>query len=132
VSHENVQLARRASRNLRSLFDAFAEDLIWDVRLYGRELPPEWEPFLRGKAEVTRALSSWVGSWADYRFDVLEITDAGDSVLVEVCETGRGRTSGVPMEHRYYMSWWFRDGCIVAGAAFLSRDDALKAVGLEE
>jgi ketosteroid isomerase-like protein len=132
VSQENVERARKATANLESLFDAFAEDVVWDTRDYGREMPPEWAPLARGKADVTRSLRSWVGSWEDYRFEVLDITDAGDSVLLEVRETGHGRTSHAPMEHRYYLTCSFSAGHIVAGAAYSSRNVALRAVGLEE
>jgi ketosteroid isomerase-like protein len=130
VSQKNVDRAWRASRDFESLLDALADDIVWDNRDYGAELPPEWVASVAGKAAVTAMLRSWVGTWDDFRFDVEEIIDGGDSVVVVVRETGRGRGSGLPMAHDYCHVWSFEAGSIVAATAYSSKVDALRAVGL--
>jgi ketosteroid isomerase-like protein len=132
VSRENVDRAWNASRDFQSLLEAFGEDIVWDNRNYGAEIPPEFVARVEGKAAVTAMLSSWVGTWEDFRFDVEEIIDAGDSVVVSVHETGRGRSSGLPMAHDYCQVWSFEGASIVAATAFGSKAAALRAVGLEE
>jgi uncharacterized protein len=133
VSQANVDRAWRASRDFESLLDALADDIVWDNRDYGAELPPEWAVApVAGKAAVTVMLRRWVGAWDDFRFDVEKIIDGGDSVVVVVRETGRGRSSGVPMAHNYCHVWSFEAGSIATATAYSSKADALRAVGLEE
>jgi ketosteroid isomerase-like protein len=130
MSQESVELARRASGDLQSLLDLLSDDVVWDNLQYGAEAPLDHATIARGKARVSRMLRSWVGTWEDFRFEAEEIIDAGDNVVVVVYETGRGRTSGAPMEHRYCQVWSFRDGRISAATVYRYKADALKAAGL--
>jgi hypothetical protein len=122
----NVELARATIGNLSALFDLFDDDIIWDDRdtvLVGHT------GVHRGKQAVMDLISGWVGAWADYRFEVDEVIEAGDSVVLVVRETGRGRASGAPMEHRYCQVWTFRNQRIVRGGTYGTKAKALKAVG---
>jgi ketosteroid isomerase-like protein len=68
---------------------------------------------VRGRAAARQIIESWVGTWLEYTFDVDELVDAGEVVLLAVKETGRGKGSGLPMEHRFCMAWTIRDGRVV-------------------
>jgi ketosteroid isomerase-like protein len=130
MSKRNVKLARDAASSLQALADRLAEDVIWDnTRSIG--MPLDHVGVFAGKPAVLSVMRSWVGTWADYRFDVGDVTDAGDSVVLEVHESGRGRTSGAPMEAHYSHVWTFRDGLIVAAAVYADRHDALAAVRVD-
>src|SRR5262249_13971375 len=61
-----------------------------------------------------------------------EIIDAGDSVVVGVRLTGRGRASGVDFEEHEFHVFTFRDGKATEQREYRERTEALKAVGLEE
>jgi ketosteroid isomerase-like protein len=63
---------------------------------------------------------------------VEDLIDAGESVLLVVHETMRGKSSGVPAGHRYCQVWTFRDGPIVRGTSYSSKGDALEALGMRE
>jgi ketosteroid isomerase-like protein len=66
---------------------------------YGRDGFRAW---LR---EVTSA-------FADYRMDVLDAQEAGDTVIVTFRETGRGPASGIVVERRVQVTYTIRQGKI--------------------
>jgi ketosteroid isomerase-like protein len=63
----------------------------------------------------------------DYRLDPLEFEDGGDWVLVNVRQSGRGRTSGVPVEEDLFHLWDVRDGRATQLRAFTTREEAVRA-----
>jgi ketosteroid isomerase-like protein len=111
VSERDVELARMATRDLRTMFELFDEDVVWDNRHAGA--PADMVGVHRGKQEVTRMIERWVGTWLNYAFGVDEVIDAGEKVLLAARETGLGKGSGIPMEHRFCMAWTFRDERVV-------------------
>jgi ketosteroid isomerase-like protein len=130
MSRENVELARSVVGDLQALFDLFHDDITWDSTHY--VLPDGVSPLergvFRGKTAVIDLIKGYVGTWTDYRFEVEEMIDAEDSVVLIVSETARGRGSGVPMEHRYCQVWTFRDRRIVKGGTYASKEEALSAL----
>ena len=48
-----------------------------------------------GHDGVRRSLARWVGEWDEYSFEVRQLIDFGDDVLVEGWHRGRGKTSGL-------------------------------------
>jgi ketosteroid isomerase-like protein len=107
-------------------------DILWDSRNYGAETPLDYAGLLKGKAEVAAMLRRWVGTWEDFRVDVEDIVDAGDSVVVVMRVTGRGRGSGVPMEHNHCQLWSFKNQRVIGVTMYQSKADALRAAGLAE
>ncbi len=86
-------------------------------------------PGLRGQR---RFWEDWLAPWVEYRQELWRTVDLGDRVLVLFHDFGRredgmreirGETAGI---------WTVRDGKIARMEFFLSPDEALKAVGLEE
>jgi ketosteroid isomerase-like protein len=126
----NVALVQRAIGDLEALFELFDEEIVWDSTAYERPQFPEFSGVRRGKQTVTRNIRSYVGAWQDFTLAVEETIDGGNSVVLGVHETMRGRTSGVPIEHRYFQVWTFREGRIIRGASFTSKADALASLGL--
>ena len=53
-------------------------------------------------------------------------------MIVEVRQTNRGRTSGVPVDFHYFQTFTVRSGKITASHAAETREAALEAVGLRE
>ena len=78
----------------------------------------EWMANLRGVAGVS--------------FEPRSFTTSGDAVLSELASQGLGQGSGVPVEWTTFAVLHIRDGKIARAQAFLSRDEALAAVGLSE
>ena len=70
--------------------------------------------------------------WEDYRFELEEIVDVDDHVLVVGRIRGRGAASGVPITQPLAMLFTFRNGKAVRAKSFTSKQEALEAVGLRE
>ena len=56
----------------------------------------------------------------------------GDTVLVNVHQSGVGRASGIQTDMRYFTLWSFRGRKVIRIESFRDRADALEAVGLRE
>jgi ketosteroid isomerase-like protein len=60
------------------------------------------------------------------------IFEADERVAVVVRNSGRGRASGVVTEGRFYVACTVRDGQIMSGREYETREQALEAVRLSE
>jgi ketosteroid isomerase-like protein len=133
VSRENVENTYRAidTFNRRDL-DAF-------LALMDPEV--EFTPYER----VIEGLGPYCGHdgvrtwWAesfevlpDFRAEIYEVRDLGNSTFVHGCLRGHGAGSGAPFERTMWLTIGWRDDKQVWWHSFQSEAEALKAVGLEE
>jgi ketosteroid isomerase-like protein len=65
-------------------------------------------------------------------FRAEELIDAGDKVLAWIRFSGKGITSGTPVEMEQAQIWTFRDGKVVRVEEYFDRHKALEAAGLKE
>ncbi len=71
--------------------------------------------------------------WEEFRVVPEQFIDAGDRVVVIETSHARGRGSGVELETRTYATiWTLREGQVTRVEIGLDRQEALKAVGLED
>jgi uncharacterized protein len=132
MSRENVELVRRgyelfARGDVEEVAALFAPDAdLADAgglgiagTAAGRRTGPAG--FLQATGDVNEAFD-------DYTVEAEEFIDAGDSVVVAVRLSGRGRESGVEMEMHVAHLWTVRDGKVVRGDVYRTVDDALEAV----
>jgi ketosteroid isomerase-like protein len=66
----------------------------------------------------------------DFRAE--ELIDAGDKVFAWVRFSGKGATSGVPVEMEQAQIWSFGEGKVVRVKEYFDRREALKAARLRE
>ena len=133
MSQENVDRMRQA-------FEAWERDDRPKTEALLREaLAPDFEMHPLYLDKVYRGVEGlwamWADAretWEDYRFELEEILDRDDHVLVMGRITGRGSSSGVPINQPLTMLFTFRDDKAVRGRSFTSTQDALEAAGLEE
>ena len=92
---------------------------------------PEGQVY-RGHEGVAEAMRVWVGAWEDWKFEVQEIIDAGDRVLLIARESGRGKGSGIEIDQPNFIVFTLRDGRIVRWQGFVHRGPALEAAGFSE
>ena len=86
---------------------------------------------IRGHDALRHYYQDWIDTLADLRAEVEEVLfEAGDRVAVAVRNSGRGRASGAAAEGRYYLACVVRDGRIVAGREYATRERALEGVRL--
>jgi ketosteroid isomerase-like protein len=68
--------------------------------------------------------------WEKYVWEVEELIETPEFVLVHVFSSGTGRGSGVEVERQTAMAWTVRDGRAMAVRFFRDRGQALNAAGL--
>ena len=74
----------------------------------------------------------WLTPWATYRTEIENAIDCGDRVLLLFHDFGRRKESTEEVRGTVAAIWTVRDGKIDRADFYPTRDDALKAVGLEE
>ena len=105
------------------LFDADAE---WRPLIVGVVGFPE-RVIYRGRAGLDRNYRDPAEAFAAGEVHNRSHVPNGDAVDVDARSTARGRVSGAHIEEDITLVYWVRDGRIVRGQAFRSREDALKA-----
>ena len=124
MSRENLEVVRGSMRawgrgDLDAALEAYDPDVVFDARMR-----PEGTIY-RGREGVVEGMRAWTDTWDDWRVEVVELIDAGDVVIVHARESGRGKASGVQIEHEVFVLFTLRHGSIVRWEAFLDRDVAL-------
>jgi ketosteroid isomerase-like protein len=105
------------------LFDAEAE---WKPLIVGLVGFPE-RVIYRGRAGLERYYRERAEAFAGGEVHIRSLQANGDAVVVDARSTARGRVSGAEIEEDIALVYWARDGRIVRGQAFRSREDALEA-----
>jgi ketosteroid isomerase-like protein len=129
MSQENVETVRRIHdlwerQEFDQALQAFDVDVLWTTSETGE---------FHGHEGVTASLREWVGTFDDYRYQVVDVIDVDEErVLVVGHQSGRGRGSGVPVASDNFTVWTLRRGKVVELAMFQDRADALEAAGLRE
>ena len=129
---ENVELAQRGLDALnRGEFEAVIE--LCDPEVEWKAIPgflPDAEDF-HGRAGV-RAWFDKVGeALRELRWEVEEITDGGDRLLVALRLHAAGRASGIQGEFQIFQAWTIRNGKLTRLESYLSREEALDAAGMQ-
>ena len=134
MSKENVevvvrQFERTNARDFAAVLATWADDVT--LTLHG-ELGAMTNT-VTGKA----AVGEWFGDWfsqfgADYRFDIDEPEDGGDSVYVLATHHGHGRRSGAAVEQRTAYVYTLRSAQVIRIEVWADDDRAAarEAAGL--
>jgi len=85
----------------------------------------------RGHAGVLRWIEDWQEGLPITSFDLQECIDAGNAVVAVILLRARARGSDVDVQRQDAIVYRLRDGTIVRFDYYNSRQQALKAVGLE-
>lgn len=130
MSRGNVETLRRVfeaaadTGRVEDLLAILDEDIVWDPggipsrKTYGHE-------------GVLSFFRHWVGTFEEWRFEVVELRECGNAVFVHMHQWGRGRGSGVATEIDLWQVWLFFEGKVVRFVQKPSREKALEAAGLE-
>jgi ketosteroid isomerase-like protein len=133
VSRENVEFVKRG-------FEDFARDG-WKALL--PLLHPEFEAITspdlamepdtyRGAEGVRRYFESFEDAMEDIRFiPEGEFLDAGDKVVVPFRLAARGKETGIEGEQPAFQVWTLREGKALRVEVFATREQALRATGLD-
>ena len=102
-----------------------------EIEARGAEAVPGVETH-RGLEDVALMFLGWLASWDEYRQDPVDFIDAGDAVVVPYRCRGIGKDSGVQVEMDVTHVYTVREGKIASLREYMSKAEALEAVGLSE
>jgi ketosteroid isomerase-like protein len=133
MSQVNVRVENEV---IRRWFWAFEND----TDAFRATLHPEieWFPIeenhrrLHGVEAALTNRSEWQDTWDEHRFDVDEVAAEGDTVVILIHITARGRNSGAVVDIRFYAHVRLRDNKVVYIYDYADRASALEAAGLRE
>ena len=131
MSRENVEIVRRhmdafRAGDVTAALTAYRPEVIFDARVR-----PEGRIY-RGRDDYWEAVRAWVGTFDDYTWEIEELIDADERVLMALRECGRGKGSRVEVIQQSFWIYELRDGQIVHATVLVDRAEALEAVGLSE
>jgi len=133
MSQENVEIRNQA---VRAFFAAFEDDDAAFRAVLHPEI--EWYPIeedrtiTRGIEAALRNRNEWLDTWEVHRFELEEVVEERNDVVVGVHITTRGRGSGVESDIRFYAQFISQDGKVVYIYDHDDRTTALQAAGLAE
>ena len=84
----------------------------------------------RGIDAIGKLFVSWLDAYPDLRVEIQQAEARSDQVFLWVRFTGRGATSGIPLEMELAHVLTLRDGKATSVVEYMDRNEALEAVGL--
>src|SRR5436189_4661080 len=138
MSQENVEIARAAfaawnagDRDMDAVFAHFHPELVY----HPRADEPDPSPHV-GRDAYETLIYGFVDSFSEVTFEVLELIDAGDHVIastvLHAVLRGQESASVAGVSDTYVFVYKLRDGLIVEGWEYRTKQEALEAVGLTE
>ena len=83
----------------------------------------------RGHAGVRESFERWLEGFDQFSFEVEDVVDYGDNVLVISNEQARGAASGAAISSRIYAVMTLRDGKLLRYREFYDEDAARRVAG---
>jgi ketosteroid isomerase-like protein len=134
MSQQNVEVVRAAfaawnAGDMEAFFAHFHPELVY----HPRADEPDPSPHV-GRDAYERLVYGFVDSFSEVTFEVLEVIDAGDRVIVatvlQAVLHGQGSASGAGVSDTYVFVFKLRDGLGVEGWEYRTKQEALEAAGL--
>jgi ketosteroid isomerase-like protein len=130
MSQENVEIVRRAfAYEVHGAGGRAEAEAIFDPGVVMN--PADAGPF-HGVDAMRDDYVRWASAFEGLEVSAEEIIDGGDRVMVTAYHRGRGRTSGVEVDGRFYEVYTLRNSKVVRVDEYTERAEALEAVGLRE
>src|SRR5919198_6076092 len=135
MSEENITNARDAIAAFnRGDLDAWLDEY-WADDLDYRAVEGALDDHgpIHGKAELRAYMQDWIDTFDQFKVEPLEVIDAGgDQVVAVLRNSGRAKLSGVETDLTFAVVNTIRDGKIVRGREYWTKEQALEAAGLLE
>jgi ketosteroid isomerase-like protein len=135
MSQDNVDVVRRAIAAFnRGELDTIADTYDWyhpDLEFLEDPSHPDHAAH-RGPGAIEAYFRNFIDLFDDYRFEIEEIVDAGDKVVVVNRQRARSSGRGGEVDMRNTWVFEFRDDRIARITPYWDRATALAAVGLAE
>jgi ketosteroid isomerase-like protein len=131
---ENVEVVRRfyASWSRRDL-DAALECVHPEIEFdWSGSLSP-FRGIYRGREGVVLAWTEIMDAWTKFAPEIEKVIECGpERLITPTLVRGQGKASGVQGEAHGAVLWTLREGKIIQGKLFQSKEEALEAVGVSE
>ncbi len=85
-----------------------------------------------GRDEYERLFRGYTESFSEVTIEILELIDAGDRVIASTVLHGRLSADGADLKDAYVFVYELRDGLVVEGWEYRTKQEALDAAGLSE
>ena len=130
MSQENVEIVRAMAEAWNASEPDFSN---YDPALvyHPRADEPDASPHV-GRDAFERFLLGQLETLPDMSFEIRELIDAGDHVIASTVVHARGIASGADVTDAYVFVYKLREGLIVEGWEYRTKEEALEAVGLSE
>ena len=109
-------------------FAVFDSDVVFEDDF----LPDHVGETYRGQEGLLRALDRWLEVWEELTIDLDEIIGSGDRLVSVHTSRGKMRHTGIEFVSPLAYAWTLRGERVVHLKSFLSKQEALEAVGLRE
>jgi ketosteroid isomerase-like protein len=127
MSEENVEIVRQ-------ILEAFGPDLdrvakFWDPEIDWRAIEgaPDDIGVFKGHEAMRRYLGEWLEIFDPVRIEPEELIDAGERVVAVLRVVVRPKGSDAEMDIRYACVYTVRNGLVVRGREYATREEALEA-----
>ena len=132
MSQEKVELVRSIFAAWeRGDFSAGRERLDQHVVFVSAPDFPAFGAYL-GLDAVANFMEDFLRQWEWTTFEAERLRVFGDTVVVDVVQRGKGRTSGAESSVRFFMLFSFRGEKVIRYETVMHEAEALEAVGLSE
>ncbi|HEX5224986.1 MAG TPA: nuclear transport factor 2 family protein [Solirubrobacteraceae bacterium] len=131
MSQENVKIVQRMLAEYFATGEPpepawFADEL----EVFDHDTPDQGA--YRGYDGALRWLDEWGAAWTDWSIEPENFIDAGDSVVIFIRMKAEGRSTGIELDREDALVYGLRSLLITRIDYYNDRNEALKAVGLEE
>ena len=126
MSQQNVEVVKRTLESFAKTGVPDLSDLDPQIEIHDHE-PPD-SAVHHGHHGFMRSIQDWESAWEDYSFDIEELIEAEDRVVVILHTTATGRTSGLKLDRRDAQVYELRDGRVVRLDYFSTKAEALEAL----
>jgi ketosteroid isomerase-like protein len=131
MSAENVDIIRRGYEEFiatgEPTEDIMAPEFVWDMSTF-RDWPER--NTYEGVEGMREFIGDWTAAWEDWRLEVEDLADAGDEVVAIVRQSGRSKTTGLPVDMRFAQLWTLSDGKQTRMRMYADPEEALRAADL--
>jgi ketosteroid isomerase-like protein len=117
MSQQNVEAVRRQHEHFSRTGEVLAEIYHADAEWMAAREDPDAATY-RGPEAIQRYFAQWLGMFEDTDFRAEELIDSSDKVFAWIQFSGKGTTSGVPVEMELAQIWTFHGGKVVRVEVF--------------
>jgi ketosteroid isomerase-like protein len=132
MSQENVEIVRQVLEAFGSDLDRVAKFLDPEIDWRAIEGAPDDIGVFKGHEAMRRYWEEWFEIFDLVRIEPEELIDTDERVVVVMRVVVRPKGSDAEMDIRYATVYTVRNGRVVRGREYATREEALEAAGLRE